>query len=66
MKKKVKKISKYILNFANMINLLILGLAEIWGWDIEKISASIVVITGVISTWLVSGKLFSLKENENE
>lgn len=66
MKKKVKKISKYILNFANMINLLILGLAEIWGWDIDKISASIVVITGVISTWLVSGKLFSLKENEYE
>ena len=66
MKKKVKKISKYILNFANMINLLMLGLAEIWGWNIDKISASIVVITGVISTWLVSGKLFSLKENENE
>lgn len=64
--KKVKKISKYILNFANMINLLMLGLAEIWGWEIDKISGTIVVITGVISTYLVSGKLFSLKENENE
>ena len=61
--KKVKKISKYVLNFLNMINLLMLGLAEVWGWNIDKISATIVVITGIISTYLVSGKLFEIKEN---
>ena len=66
MKRKVKKISKYILNFLNMINLLMLGLAEIWNWNVDKISATIVVVTGVISAWLVSGKLFDLKENDNE
>ena len=60
--KKVKKISKYVLNFLNMINLLMLGLAEVWGWNIDKLSASIVVITGVISAYLVSGKLFEIKE----
>ena len=62
MKNKIKKISKYVLNFANMINLLMLGLAEVWGWNIDKISATIVVITGVISTYLVSGKLFEKSE----
>lgn len=62
MKEKVKKISKYVLNFLNMINLLMLGLAEVWGWNIDRISATIVVITGVISAWLVSGKIFDVKE----
>lgn len=60
--KKVKKISKYILNTLNMINLLMLGLAEVWGWNVDKISSTIVVITGVISTYLVSGKLFEFEK----
>lgn len=62
--KKVKKISKYVLNTINMINALLVGLAEIWGWDIEKISASLIVITAIISAYLISGKLFSLKGEE--
>ena len=60
--KKVKKITKYIVNGLNMLNLLLLGLAEVWSWNIDKISATIVVITGVISTYLVSGKLFEREE----
>lgn len=62
MKAKVKKISKYVLNFLNMINLLMLALAEVWGWNVDKLSATIVAVTGVISAWLVSGKLFDVKE----
>ena len=38
---KVKKISKYVVNGLNMINMLLLGLAEIWNWNIDKISATI-------------------------
>ena len=60
--KKVKKISKYVLNFLNMINLLMLALAEVWGFNVDKLSATIVAVTGVISAWLVSGKLFDVKE----
>ncbi len=45
-----------------MLNLLLLGLAQVWGWNIDKISATIVVIAGVISTYLVSGKLFEREE----
>lgn len=60
--KKLKKISKYIVNGLNMLNLLLLGLAEVWNWQIDKISATIVVLTGVISTYLVSGKLFEKEE----
>ena len=63
---KTKKISKYVVNFLNMINLLLLGLAEVWNWQIDKISATIVVLTGVISTYLVSGKLFETKETEEK
>lgn len=59
---KVKKISKYVVNTLNMINMLLLGLAEIWGWNIDKVSATIIVIAGVISAYLTTGKLFSQKE----
>lgn len=60
--KKVKKISKYVVNFLNMINMLLLGLAEVWGWNVDKISATIIVLTGVISAYLTSGKLFEREE----
>lgn len=66
---KIKKISKYIVNALNMINMLLLGLSEVWGWNIDKITASIVVLSGVISFYLTTGKLFDTKnkeENVNE
>ena len=64
MKKKTKKISKYVVNALNMINALILVLSPIWGWNLDKVSKTIIGITGVISAYLVSGKLFSMKEDE--
>ncbi len=63
---KVKKISKYVVNALNMINMLLLGLAKIWNWQINNISATIIVFTGTISFYLVSGKLFELKDEEEE
>lgn len=62
--KKIKKISKYVVNTLNMINALILALSPIWGWNLDNISKTIIAITGVISLYLVSGKLFELKEEE--
>jgi len=62
--KKIKKISKYVVNGLNMINALILALSPIWGWNLDNISKTIIAITGVISLYLVSGKLFELKEEE--
>lgn len=62
--KKIKKISKYVVNTLNMINALILALSPIWGWNLDNISKTIIAITGVISFYLVSGKLFELKEEE--
>lgn len=59
---KIKKISKYVVNFLNMINALILALSPIWDWHLDNISKTIVAITGVISLYLVSGKLFSMEE----
>lgn len=61
---KVKKISKYVVNSLNMINALILALSPIWDWHLDNITKTIVAITGVISLYLVSGKLFELKEEE--
>lgn len=63
---KVKKISKYVVNTLNMINALILALSPIWGWHLDNITKTIVAITGVISLYLVSGKLFSVEEEKNE
>lgn len=61
---KVKKISKYVVNVLNMINALILALSPIWNWHLDNITKTIVAITGVISLYLVSGKLFEEKEEE--
>lgn len=63
---KIKKISKYIVNSLNMINMLLLGLAEIWDWNIDKISATIIVLAGVISAYLTKGKLFNTKDEVKE
>lgn len=60
--KKVKKISKYAMNVLAMINAIIVGLSPIWGWNLEKVTDSIVVITGIIGLYLVGGKLFETKE----
>lgn len=59
--KKVKKISKYVMNFLAMINALIVGLSPIWGWNLEKVTDSIVVVTGVIGAYLVAGKMWGDK-----
>ena len=63
---KIKKISKYVVNGLNMINALLLGLSQIYNWNIDKISATIIVVAGVISLYLVSGKLFDLKDDHDE
>lgn len=64
MKNKIKKFSKYAMNILAMINALIVGLSPIWNWHLEKVTDSIVVITGVIGLYLVGGKLFELKEGD--
>lgn len=64
MKKKVKKISKYIMNILAMINALLIGLSPIWGWNLDKLTDSIVVINGIIGLWLVGGKIFTTPEVE--
>lgn len=60
--KEVKKISKYVMNILAMINALIIGLSPIWNWHLQRVTDSIVVITGVLGLYLVGGKLFELKE----
>lgn len=64
--KKVKKISKYILNSLNMINAILIGIAPIWGLNLSKVIDTIVVITAIISTYLIGGKLFTLKGDEED
>lgn len=59
---KVKKISKYIVNGLNMINALILALSPIWNWHLDKVSNTIIAVAGIISLYLVSGKLFSMED----
>ena len=60
--KKVKKISKYVMNGLALINAIIVGLSPIWNWQLDKVTDSIVVITGIIGLYLVGGKLFETKE----
>ena len=64
--KKVKKISKYVVNGLNMINALILALSPIWNWHLDNITKTIVAITGVISVYLVGNKLFDLSDESKK
>lgn len=64
--KKIKKIAKYIVNFLNMINLIIVMLSPIWGWQLDLVTKTIVAITGIISTYLVKGKLWDTSDKEAE
>lgn len=61
---KVKKTSKYVVNALNMINALIMVLSPIWGWQLDSISKTIIGVAGIISTYLVTGKLFELENKE--
>lgn len=62
MKKKIKTISKYTMNILALINALLIGLSPIWGWNLDKLTDSIVVINGIIGLWLVGGKIFTTPE----
>lgn len=58
MKNKIKTISKYVMNILAFINALLVGLSPIWGWHLDRLTDSIVVITGIIGLYLVGGKIF--------
>ena len=62
MKSRVKKVAKYVMNILAMINALLIGLSPIWGWNIDKITDSIVVITGILGLYLVGGKLWEVSK----
>lgn len=56
--KKVKTISKYATNILAIINALLLGLQPIWNIPyVDKITATITVIIGVIGTYLLGSKV---------
>lgn len=65
---KIKKIAKYTTNILAIINALIIGLDPIWNIPYaDKISATIIVIVGVIGTYLLGdkavNKIITKKEN---
>ena len=65
--KKLKKVSKYVLNILTIVNALILGINAVEGITIPycaQISGVLCAIMGVISTYLLSGKAAS-KFNNN-
>ena len=62
MKEKIKKISKYVMNILAFINAILVGLSPIWGWNLDKVTDSIVILVGIIGAYLVSGKIFDTKE----
>jgi hypothetical protein len=56
-KKYGKKIAKYVLNTINFVNAILLVLDPIWNIPmVDKISATLVGIAGVISAYLLGNK----------
>ena len=63
--KKVKKVSKYVLNILTILNALLVGLNPIWNIPMaDKIIATISVIMAVISTYLLGGKAINKIKGE--
>lgn len=65
MKEKIKTISKYVMNIMAFVNAILVGLAPIWGWNLDKVTDTLVVLGGLIGAYLVSGKIFGDKEIED-
>lgn len=64
---KIKVIAKYTTNLLGMVSTIILGLNAIEGITIpycRQIIDVIVLLQGVIGAYLISGKLFNLKDGE--
>lgn len=64
--KKVKKISKYVMNCLAMINGLLIELSPVWDWHLEKVTKTITIVMAFIGIYLVGGKLFSLIGEKKE
>ena len=63
--KKVKKVSKYVLNILTILNALLVGLNPIWNIPMaDKIIATISVIMAVISTYLLGNKAITKIKGE--
>ena len=61
----IKKIAKYTTNILAIINALLLGLDPIWHIPYaDKISATIIVIIGVIGTYLLGSKAIDTIKKE--
>jgi hypothetical protein len=65
MAKKIKKVSKYVLNSLTIVNALLIGLDPIWSIPYaDKTIATISVIMAVISTYLLGNKAVSKAKGE--
>ena len=63
--KKIKKVSKYVLNGLTIVNALLVGLDPIWGIPYaDKTIATISVVMAVIATYLLGDKAVNKKKGE--
>lgn len=52
-----KSIVKYTANILSIANALLLALNEVWAWAwVDKVSGTILAITGVLATYLLGQK----------
>ena len=59
---RLKKIAKYVVNTINIINAILLVLIPIWNIPYgQEISATLIGISGVISTYLLGNKYYEYK-----
>lgn len=65
-KEKIKKIAKYTMNILAIINVLLVKLSPIWGWNLTRETETITVIIGIIGFYLVSGKFWESNEEPED
>jgi uncharacterized membrane protein len=62
---KIKKIAKYTTNILAILGAIFEGLVQIWNIPYgDKISATIIVILGVLGTYLTGDKVVAIIKNK--
>jgi len=64
--KKTRSVIKYLVNILAIINMAIIGLSPVWGWDTWRITETVTVVIGVLGLVLVEQGIYKAYKGKKE